>query len=285
MPLWIAGAIVGGAVLGGVASGVGDSISAQGAEQTNAQTIAADEQMQQNAFNFDNQSQQAAMNYDTEMSNSAMQRRVQDLQAAGLNPLLAVSQGGASAPTISGQTGPGGSVNLQNPDASYANLGAGVSGGVATSLDAFQAYQSATTAQSQRALIDAQAADTRASAAMKMNELPYSAQSASTQLDIQQAQLSKLNSEADEAGLNYNLANMSFDQRLDYLQKNPGMALKSQDLSNQIDQLNIKRAALGMPSLENDAAFVQTPLGKWIVPLIRSGVTGTVLQGAHGITK
>lgn len=43
--------------------------------------------------------------FQTEMANSAYQRAVADLKKAGLNPILAYSQGGASVPSVSAATG------------------------------------------------------------------------------------------------------------------------------------------------------------------------------------
>lgn len=47
------------------------------------------------------------MAYNTEMSNTAYQRATRDMRAAGLNPILAYSQGGASSPTGVMPTSPG----------------------------------------------------------------------------------------------------------------------------------------------------------------------------------
>lgn len=43
--------------------------------------------------------------FQTEMANSAYQRAMQDLKKAGLNPILAYSQGGASVPSVSAASG------------------------------------------------------------------------------------------------------------------------------------------------------------------------------------
>lgn len=60
------------------------------------------------AFNAEQMSR--SMAYDTEMSNTAYQRAMADMRAAGLNPMLAYQQGGASAPTVNPASSPMASV-------------------------------------------------------------------------------------------------------------------------------------------------------------------------------
>ncbi|AXH76129.1 MAG: DNA pilot protein [Microviridae sp.] len=102
------GSLYSDSLSGGIFSGIGNLLSnstAQnalgaygayaGTQATNAQQLASTREQ----MDFQAAEAQKARDYNTTMSNTSWQRGVSDMRSAGLNPMLAYSQGGASAPT------------------------------------------------------------------------------------------------------------------------------------------------------------------------------------------
>lgn len=102
-------------ILSGVGSLLAGGLNFLGSERTNrANRRLAEEQMA-----FQRESVQRQMDFQERMSSTAYQRAMADMRAAGLNPILAYSQGGASAP--SGASSSGSLARMKD------SIGAGVS--------------------------------------------------------------------------------------------------------------------------------------------------------------
>lgn len=169
-----------GSVISGISGIIGDEISASSAQSINQAQMQFNAQQADLNRQFQAAQQSSAENWMTQMSDSAMARRVADLKSAGLNPMLAISQGGASTPGISA---PGGSMasagSLQNPGAAFGNLGSQVSSAIQAGLVSHQ-----------KDLLDAQKSEAQASAdytrGPKSSETAASAALQRTQDTVQQ---------------------------------------------------------------------------------------------------
>jgi hypothetical protein len=117
---------------GGLIGGVGSYLGQQSANQANAAQS------------------KAQMDFQERMRETSYQTAVEDMKKAGLNPMLAYSQGGAG-------NQPGAAAQMQNA------IGAGVS----SAQEGISKYQQLKNMESQQELIGAQIDDTTAAAALK----------------------------------------------------------------------------------------------------------------------
>lgn len=118
--------------LGAGASIVGGLIGAIGQGSTNA----ANQSMANQAWNNNLYAMMENQRFQERMSNTAYQRSMMDMRNAGLNPILAYSQGGAT-----GATGGGASMTPAIMENSLDSLGKGVSSAAQAAKDAEMSQQ------------------------------------------------------------------------------------------------------------------------------------------------
>jgi len=176
-----------GAGIGAIGNIFGGMMSSAGAANQNQQSLQlAREQMQ-----FSAQQAQRQMDFQERMSNSQYQRGMADMKLAGLNPILAYQQGGASAPT--GAAGSSAGANFVN---AMEGLGQGISSaskGAERFIDLQNTVAQTSTTKTQGELNNANALLSVASAAKTAQEQATSAATekkvaAETQYTLEQLQ-------------------------------------------------------------------------------------------------
>lgn len=219
-------------------------LSSQGQEDTNATNLQI--QQQNSAFN----AEQAGLNrdwsgnqaqiqrdYQTDMANTTWQRGVRDMQAAGLNPMLAYSQGGAPAPagamgqSSAAQAGSPG--NAQNP---YAAAGA-----TATQWANIENIQADTEKKKEEAELT------------RRQHLGYTGE--------QEVRVDKMRKEAE---LTVHQTNLSEAQRKKVLTEVDQVLAQTRntDADTAIKKVNEVLQRHDIPRMEAEAAYFKTPVGK-----------------------
>lgn len=258
-------ALIGGLITG--AAGIfGDIMSSDTAQQTNAASISNSQYLQDEQLKMEQGLQQNAEEYNTEMSDTQMQRRVSDLASAGLNPASAISGVGASAPTVSAPSVSTPMPSLQNPGASFGNLGSQVGAAI-----------SASNAVKQGELLDQQKQSSAADTATKLAQLPYSGKAAQQGLLNLQEQQGLIHSQANKIAQDWAISQDNFPLQFKQLQNNTQFQQDMQQLQLGYQNTVNQAAKLGIPKAQNDANFQNSWFGRYINPYM-----SPVLEGVGG---
>lgn len=177
---------------------LGGNMSAAGAAANNAANISNSWGMWNAQRDFAYQQSQDQMNFQREMSNTAYQRATADMKAAGLNPILAYSQGGASSPPGAGQTASGTAAHTENTEA---EKGRAIGMAANSAVAAAKSVAEIQNANEQNKLLREQTANTVADAKLKdANTLKAISETDLTKGQIQNLpQILKLLTEQTEA--------------------------------------------------------------------------------------
>lgn len=206
-----------GAGIGAIGGGVVDFLGQQSANEQNWDEFVSNQIWNTTQIN-------AARNYNTEMSNTAYQRAVADMKKAGINPMMAAMNGGASSPT-SPITNAGTGAAMQNP---AEGLGKSISGAMGSALQAANLAQDLKNADADITLKNAQAltqvslAD-QANSNARLNYQETSNKFLDQQRSYTQYQVEQAEAKARENRANLDIANDARERILNQIKQGSGI--------------------------------------------------------------